>query len=253
MKKLFLLLSDLLFTAVFLTAALHYRTGMMADLGAGFLYCCLAGYLAILSNVPTFQTRLLNAAYLAFLLGLLNYFATSEGSRSLGSHQVLLGVGACIVYGALLSVLIWRPVLPDSGIPVAPRLRPQARRLFMATAIALQFGSGISLALVFAQYWIKAEGGNPFLRWNAFQYAMLFIALFSGILAVILLWPPLHARLRLVDFAKAFAVIVGVLCAAALIEYEFRSDWQLFVLSSAAFAGAYLSFWLSHGRQTAHA
>jgi len=240
--KVLTLLADFVFTGLFLGAALQYRSNVIADSGAGFLYFCLAGYLGILSVLPRFGTPMLNAAYLAFFLGLLNYFATSRGARLFGSHQVAFAIVASVAYAALLSAMVWLPALrKTNGFPLSPQVRLIIRRLIVATAIALQFGAGSCLAVVLAVYWTRTEGGSLELPWNSFQFAMLFVALFSGCLGFgLYLSPP--TRPALSSWVKAGGIMVCVLCLSALLEFWFRQNWTLFVMSSVAFIGSSLSF-----------
>lgn len=240
-------LAEALFAALVLVGVWEYRSSDLPILGSGLGYFCIAASLPLLSisrarHKRTRENRiLLTAAYLILILSLLDFLAAGKMNLrgALETAHLSQVVLISLVY-ALLEVLLVTLAFWDEDFHFP--LPQDTRKLLSATAVATGVSWIFALAL--------AGGGLLQIRtlmreshgvsWNVYTFAVIFAALFSGMLGYILTrsmgLPALHRR-------RALLILCGLLVATGLNEYFVRGNWLLFSLSAAAFAGVFFSAW----------
>lgn len=237
-------LAEALFAALALAAVWKYRWSYLPILGSGLSYFCIAACLPLLSASKARGERarqnriLLAAGYLIMIISLLNFLAAG-GSMNLRAPSIFWVVLISLVY-ALVQVLVVAMAFLDENfhLPVPQDARKLLSGTVLAAGIAWIFAVALAGGGLLQTHVLARESHS--IPWNLYDFAMVFAALFSGMLGYVLTrnmgLPSMH-RLR------AVAILCGLLLATGLNEYFVRGNWLLFSLSSVALIGAFFASW----------
>ncbi len=151
---------------------------------SGITFISIAALLGAFSVSTQHEWKILNGAFQVFLVGLLSYFAPWHAGTSFGYWAVVLAVGACLLFVALVFGLLSFPVL----LATSPRTGPQRElgtRIYWACFAALLVALAIGGALAYTAY--STSGSAIRMGWGPYSYALFFVGVFSGTLAILLL------------------------------------------------------------------
>ena len=212
--------------------------------GGGVVFFFLAAYLLAMSGIRGFGRYFLALAYIAFLVGLLNYLAVSAAAAPFGLGRPSMAATLGFLYFLFQAALVFLPTAAKNQFPLNENEKNLVYRGGIATSMALMVGGCIVGWIVSAASGKWFDMGLP-PTWNAYYFCLLFAALFSGAEGVFLMLGPRVLRGSPVTFrGKETTVAAAVLLIIYLAEFELRRNWVLLGFSAIAFAGTALAFFL---------
>lgn len=205
---------------------------------SGTAFILVAALLGAFSISSRHERKLLNAAYQTFLIGLLGYLDVSRAPMALGRGAIGLAVGCCVLFLALVFSMLSFPVL----LAKPPHTGPQwdlSVHIYRACFAAILVGLAIGVALPYTVFESRSAGAALRVGWGAYGYALFFVAVFSGTLGILLVFPEKSlSRPRLEGPRKYLPFLVlAFLLWGAFEQYLRGHGWTLFLLSLIAFMG----------------
>lgn len=204
--------------------------------GAAYIY--VAALFGVSSIASRHEKQLLNVAYQVFAIGVLSHFALLPDDPALGAGTIKLAVAACVAFVALMFFLLSFPTL----LATSPRIGPQkelATRIYRAVLGALLVALPVGGALPYVVYASGTPGAAARVGWSPYGYALFFVAVFSGTLAILLV-PPVKSlpRPRFERWQRFLPWPVGAFLLWGAIEVHLRGrGWTIYLLSLITFVG----------------
>jgi len=239
------LLVFLLISAFFLFRGLY-----SIQAGSGVVYVFLSVCLGSLATNVRFARWFLTSAYLSLLIGLLNQFIDMKNSKSIAHYYVPIASICVLLFWLLFCIQLWIPFI--WGSKDSPDVaKKQLSRILTAVAISSLLSGGLSILSIFLIMFLKED--RIYVPWepNPFVIAMVFVAVFSGCSAAVLIRTSHKFGLSSGQLAKGVFFICLILAMSGIAEYLLRRDWTALVLSGVTLMGCVASFWESYSGEMA--
>lgn len=205
---------------------------------SGATYIYLAALFGVSSIASRHEREFLSVAYQSFLIGMLSHLALSRVQVVFRTTTIGLAAAACIAFVALTFFLLSLPSLRATS-PSTGSQRELAVRIYWAAFGALLVAIPVGGALPYVVLESGTPGAAARVGWSPYGYALLFVAVFSVTLAILLV-PPVKSlpRPELEGWRKYLPwAVLAFLALAALEDYLARRSWVVFFMSLVAFAG----------------